>query len=296
VLRALWYDRPVLSRGTVRLEEGHYSARVVTPRMKELAVLTNRFNMLAEALESAREERSNLYRRLIAVQEDERREIANELHDEAGPCLFGITANAASIRAMSGQIEDRRATQIGHRVEAILGISERLQFMNRALLKKLKPGSHGRGGISAMIKELVAGFAARQPGTEIAYSPGRLAKSYGESLDLTVYRCVQEGIVNAIRHGKAERVSIDLAEEAGGRASGAGRKSGTLSLILRDNGQGMGSSALRGFGLTTMHERVKSRGGSCLIGSELGEGTSIRIRIPLAREAELNGLHSSLET
>ena len=97
-----------LSRGMMKLEDGHYATRVDTPRVKELAVLTNRFNMLAGALESAREERGSLYRRLIAVQEDERREIANDLHDETGPCLFGIMANAASIQTMSGRIEDRR--------------------------------------------------------------------------------------------------------------------------------------------------------------------------------------------
>ena len=66
--------------------------------MKELAVITERFNTLAGALDTARVENSRLYRQLISVQEEERREIATELHDEAGPCLFGITANASSIQ------------------------------------------------------------------------------------------------------------------------------------------------------------------------------------------------------
>lgn len=75
-----------LSRGMARLEDGHYATRLPTAKVKELAVLTNRFNTLAEALDVAREENSGLYRQLISVQEEERREIANELHDEAGPC------------------------------------------------------------------------------------------------------------------------------------------------------------------------------------------------------------------
>ena len=67
-----------------RLEDGHYATRLPMPKVKELAVITERFNTLAEALDIAREENSRLYRQLITVQEEERREIANELHDEAG--------------------------------------------------------------------------------------------------------------------------------------------------------------------------------------------------------------------
>ncbi|MGB6969526.1 MAG: HAMP domain-containing protein, partial [Methyloceanibacter sp.] len=93
-----------LSRGMLRLEDGHYATRLRAPKVKELAVITNRFNTLAEALDVAREENSGLYRQLISVQEQERREIANELHDEAGPCLFGITANASSIQTIATQL------------------------------------------------------------------------------------------------------------------------------------------------------------------------------------------------
>ena len=95
-----------LSRGMARLEDGHYATRLPTPKVKELAVITNRFNTLAGALDVAREENSGLYRQLITVQEEERRDIANELHDEAGPCLFGITANASSIQTIADQITD----------------------------------------------------------------------------------------------------------------------------------------------------------------------------------------------
>ena len=152
-----------VSRGMARLEDGHYSTRLPTPKVKELALITNRFNTLAEALEVAREENSGLYRQLISVQEEERREIANELHDEAGPCLFGITANASSIQTIADRLTDPRTTDINHRVGEIFGIVERLKLMNRALLKKLRPGSHGRVGLAALIDELVAGFESRHP-------------------------------------------------------------------------------------------------------------------------------------
>jgi two-component system sensor histidine kinase UhpB len=273
-----------LSRGMARLEDGHYATRLPTPKVKELAVITNRFNTLAGALDVAREENSGLYRQLITVQEEERRDIANELHDEAGPCLFGITANASSIQTIADQITDPRTTGIAHRVGEILTIVERLKLMNRALLKKLRPGSHGRVGLAELINELVAGFERRHPDAHILYSAGRLAKSYGEPIDLTLYRCVQEGITNAIRHGGASNLTIDLVEESGHRRDGAKRRQSVLRLSIIDDGKGIDPATPKGFGLTTMTERVKSLGGTCAIESAQGKGTTIRIEIPAQRE------------
>jgi two-component system sensor histidine kinase UhpB len=273
-----------LSRGMMRLEDGHYATRLKTPKVKELAILTDRFNTLAEALDVAREENSGLYRQLITVQEEERREIANELHDEAGPCLFGITASASSIQTIADQLNGPRTPEINHRVGEILGIVERLKLMNRALLKQLRPGSHGRVGLAELINELVAGFERRHPGTHIVYSAGRLAKSYGEPIDLTLYRCIQEGITNAIRHGHAANLVIDLVEESGHRRDGAKRQRSALRLTLSDDGKGIDPATPKGFGLTTMTERVKSLGGTCVIESEPEKGTTIRIEIPAQRE------------
>jgi two-component system sensor histidine kinase UhpB len=156
--------------------------------------------------------------------------------------------------------------------------------MNRALLKKLRPGSHGRVGLAELINELVAGFEGRHPDSHIVYSAGRLAKSYGEPIDLTLYRCVQESITNAIRHGAAGNIAIDLVEESGHRRNGAKRQHSVLRLTVVDDGKGIDPSTPRGFGLTTMTERVKSLGGTCAIESTLGKGTTIRIEIPVQRD------------
>ena len=69
-----------------------------TPRAQELAAITDRFNALAQALDAARSENQKLNRRLITAQDDERRRTALELHDEVGPSLFGLKANAARSR------------------------------------------------------------------------------------------------------------------------------------------------------------------------------------------------------
>jgi two-component system sensor histidine kinase UhpB len=136
-----------------------------------------------------------------------------------------------------------------------------------------------------LLGELIGGFRRRHPDTEIRLSLGRLAQSYGESIDLTLYRCVQEGVTNAIRHGSAEHLYIDLIEERRS-PDGGGRPAPTLRLTLRDDGKGIASSTPKGFGLTTMTERIRSLGGSCAVESALSKGTTIIALIPVQRIAE----------
>ena len=272
-----------LSLGMLNLEDGHYATRLKAPKVKELTVITNRFNTLASALDTARDENSRLYQQLISVQEEERREIANELHDEAGPCLFGITANASSVKNLADQVADGPHAEISRRVGEILSIAERLKLMNWALIKNLRPGSLGRVGLAELLDELVAGFERRHPDTEIIQSLETLAASYGEAIDLTLYRCVQEAITNAIRHGKAGTITMDLVEDLGPRGQGRKPQANTIRLSIRDDGKGMAKDTLKGFGLSTMIERVRSLGGSCAIDGAPSKGTTIRIEIPAER-------------
>ena len=274
-----------LSRGLLNLEDGHYATRLAPSKVKELAVITDRFNTLASALDIARDENSRLYRQMITLQEQERREIANELHDEAGPCLFGITANASSIKRIAGQQRSDRAREISQRVGEILSIADRLKGMNRALIKKLRPGPLGRVKLGELIDELTVGFERRHPDTQVMLNLGKLGKSYGEPIDLTVYRCIQEGISNAIQHGDPKTVTVDLREDSSAHAKVPAR----LYLSIGDDGKGIAPSTPKGFGLATMTERVRSLGGSCVIDSAPSRGTTIHIEIPVSEGKERAG-------
>jgi two-component system sensor histidine kinase UhpB len=275
-----------LSKGMLLLEDGHYTTRLKPSKVKELAAITNRFNTLAGALDMAREENSRLYRQLITVQEEERREIANELHDEAGPCLFGIAGNASSIQTIADRLPKERTVEISRRVGEILSIAERLKAMNRVLIKKLRPGPHGRVTLAELIAELTAGLQGRHLGTQIHTDLGNLAKSYGEPVDLTVYRCIQEAITNAIQHGHAANITVELTEKDVGRKRGRKSAGQSVQLTVTDDGQGMATSTPKGFGLTTMTERVRSLGGTCVVESAPSKGTSIRVEIPVQREGK----------
>lgn len=267
-----------LSKGMHQLEDGEYGARLPPSKVKELAVITDRFNLLANALNVAREENEGLYRQLINVQEAERREIANELHDEAGPCLFGIAANASSIQTTAGQLSSDKAKKISNRAGEILSIAERLKAMNRALLKKLRPGPLGQVKLADLIVELTARMQSSHPDTQIHTDVGPLAKSYGEQTDLTIYRCIQEAITNAIRHGQAKNVSVHLEEQ---QLTNGGGEGGLIRLTVSDDGKGLATTVPKGFGLTTMTERVRSLGGVCSIEGAPSEGAAVKVEIPI---------------
>ena len=286
------------SHGLLNLEVGAYATRLKPPKQKEIALLTNRFNTLASALGAARDENSRLYQQLLLVQEQERREIASELDHEAAPSLVGISANTASIKTLAEQLPGHRP-EIEQRLGQIQSIAERLKLMNRGLLQRLRPASLGRIGVAESIKELIADFETLRPETRIAFLAGDVAQSYGEMIDLTLYRCTQEGITNALRHGKSSNIEIELKEASASASKNAKRLRNSLCLTVQDDGKGFDTSAPKGFGLVSMTERVRSIGGRCVIESQASGGTTISVVIPLqrkskrrARQAELAGASS----
>jgi two-component system sensor histidine kinase UhpB len=275
-----------LAGGMHELEDGHYGTRLTPPSVRELAVIAERFNTLAEALEKSHAENSRLYQHLIALQEDERRQVANELHDEAGPCLFGITANASSVARLADKVSEPCKGEIKSRVGELLAISERLKTINRDLLTRLRPVELGRISLTELIDSLIAGFERRHPEASISFATGEVARSYGELVDLTIFRCVQEALTNALRHGSATHVTIELREEPEHAASGNGAKPlRKLRLIVHDNGEGIAPGTPIGLGLTAMRERVNTIEGTSGIESSPQGGTTVRVDIPLRSTA-----------
>lgn len=269
-----------LAKGLVALEAGERSQRLDIPRVSEVADIAMKFNSLAVSLDQARAENGELYRQIQSVQEDERREIARELHDEAGPCLFGITANAESILSLTNSLEMKSGEPIRKRTDEILSIASRLKAMNRALLKRLHPVSVGKVPLSALIQDLVYDFERRHPDVRIRFSVAPFLRPYGERIDLTVYRSAQEALTNAIRHGEASHIVIDLREEVDGDTSRGGEHA-VIALSISDDGIGLKPDAKAGFGLSAMKERVLASGGSLVIAGHDPHGTSISIKIPL---------------
>jgi len=265
-----------VARGLADLEHHNYRVRLPRPQAQELAAITDRFNALAQALEAARAENEQLNHRLITAQDDERRRTALDLHDEVGPNLFGLKAHATSIAAAAAKLEHQAARKMIERVHDMLAIIEQLQSINRSMLNRLRPMALGHVPLRDILCELVRDRARQHPQIEFSVCADNLMRSYGDSIDLTIYRCVQESLTNIIRHAQARHVTIELGEAASDANGGP-----QLALTVRDDGCGVDPRAAPGFGLRGMQERARALGGSCKVDSTLGDGTSIRIMIPL---------------
>jgi two-component system sensor histidine kinase UhpB len=100
-------------------------------------------------------------------------------------------------------------------------------------------------------------------------------------VDLTIYRCIQESLTNAIRHAQATHVVVEIYDNDA---------SGLLKLIVRDDGRGMAVNASSGLGVRGMRERVEGLGGRYLLQSEIGRGTCVNITIPLGYPETVTGV------
>lgn len=261
--------------GLSRLEDGDYGTRLTPPRVKELSDMTSSFNRLAETLGRTRAENGRLYGQVLTIQEDERREIANELHDEASPCLFGIMANAMSAQRLAKEQRGAPAAEIDEHMTEILTITNRLKQMNRVMLKKLRPVAVGHVALSKLARDLISEMQRRYVDVDITCSLRTRGERYGEAIDLTIYRCIQEGVTNAIRHGGASAIRVDLFDKR------LKRGARVLQLLIQDDGRGLSPNTPLGFGLTAMRERVRALSGSWDIQSVSSKGTLLEIVIPI---------------
>jgi two-component system, NarL family, sensor histidine kinase UhpB len=269
-----------LAGGLADLERRTYKVRLPRPPAVELAEITDRFNALAQALEFARAENTRLSHRLVTAQDDERRRMALELHDEVGPSLFGLKANATSIAKSVHKTRDCVEHGVAEKARDMLAIIEHLQSINRSMLTRLRPMALGHIPLADLVSQLVRDRARQHPDVAFSFSAGKLTPSYGDSIDLTIYRCIQEGLTNVVRHANATGVWIDLGELIGG--AGDNRDATPqLLLTMRDNGCGIDPASSKGHGLMGMQERVEALSGSCSVEGASGSGTSIRVTIPL---------------
>lgn len=270
-----------LAEGLTQLERADYTVRLDPPASRELATIANRFNSVAQALAETRAANGRLNRQLLSAQDDERRRTALELHDEFGPCLFALEANAASVIRMAEAEAPPDRERLKQRAREIASIVGQVQLQNRDLLNRLRPHALGQVPLSECLDLLMRDFRRRHAGTRFAGTFDGLARGYGDVTDLTVFRCIQESMTNAVRHGRASNVTVRAEDEADPAALG-GR---SLRITIRDDGGGVAPDHGLGLGLSGMRERVEALGGS--FGLDNGQpGAVVRITIPLDREQD----------
>jgi PAS domain S-box-containing protein len=222
-------------------------------------------------LTQANHARAELVRRLVRAQEDERRRVSRELHDGLGQEL---TALILGLKALEGTIPEGSPGRDRLReVEASVG---RIGREAHDLAVELRPTALDDIGLDAALATYVARWSERTGVAADFQALGPDGRRLPPEVETAIYRVVQEALNNTARHAGASRVSIILE-----------RRGDAVTALVEDDGQGFDpapvveSGAEARLGLLGMRERIALVGGSLLLESGEGEGTTLRARIPL---------------
>ena len=240
-----------------RLEAGDYAARAEGGGPPEIRDLNAKVNSLAEALGGLNRANAELIERVFDAHDEERRVIANELHDEFGPHLFALRASAAVLAAKLDESPDAQAA-----ARTIQTQVEALQDQNRRILADLRPAALEELGLAEALRGLAAHWRRAEPDVDLTLDIDRRVDGLSERAAVMAYRFAQEALTNAYRHAEANRIDVTLAFEKASADAGL-RDPALAGLVLRvaDNGRGLRAESGAGMGLAGMRDRVRMLGG-----------------------------------
>lgn len=272
-----------LHTGLARLEAGASGVRLAPAGASEFRSISHALNSLAATLDRVRQENRQLVGQLIDIQNNERKDIARDLHDEAGPCLFSIRAAATSLQELMAHASPDLAKLREH--SAIVDrASEALQTLFRGLLGRLRPPGLSELGLEAALNSLLASWRHSHPDVELQLDTPHDLSSLDEPTAFAAYRVIQEGVTNIFRHAAATRarVAAHFNDVIGDSAD----VEPALHVVIEDNGEGISQDHRLGMGLLGMGERVQALGGSMTIERMADGGTRIFVSLPIEDDDE----------
>jgi two-component system sensor histidine kinase UhpB len=268
----------VAGAALARLEAGDFGARAQTSGSPEFVDICARINRLAEALMSLSAANRQLIERVLDAHDEERKSIAHELHDELGPHLFALRANAAMLASRLGRDAGEDAAQAA---TAIRDQVEALQCQNRRILANLRPAALEELGLAAALQALAEQWRRAEPEVALVLTAAGIDE-LGRRASLTVYRFVQEALTNAFRHSGARRIEAKLGYEPATLSVAPGDPAlAGLRIRIVDDGRGISGEAGAGMGLSGMRERVKALGGEFAVRASLDGGAIVEARFGL---------------
>jgi signal transduction histidine kinase len=234
-------------------------------RVAAQRTLVEREKELAETLTENR----LLSQKYLLVQEEERRNLAREMHDELGQCLNAIKLDAVSICELSkGGVQP----EIERSASSIVEISNHVYEVVRSMMQRLRPAALDALGLRDAVGDLVDQWRRRNPSVICGFESEGDLSGFGELTNITVYRLVQECLTNVAKHSAATHVYIGVART----------DASEVRVTVRDNGRGMDLHAKRsGLGLVGLRERVEALHGRVELTGALGAGMHVTARLPV---------------
>jgi two-component system, NarL family, sensor histidine kinase UhpB len=255
------------SSAFVRIGSGDYAAKVREQGPEELTRLGRGVNDMARRLGAMQTRNRALEEQLRTLQDEERADLARDLHDEIGPHLFAANVDAAMARRLIGEGKTGEALVQLTAIQAAVG---HMQGLVRDILGRLRPTELIELGLTAAIGELVDFWRARHPTIRFEIRTPPDEDDVGEFLRETVYRVIQESLNNAVRHGRPGLIDIEVTTLPGG----------DLIVRVTDDGAPSRRPTGMGFGLIGMRERVAAAHGELTIAQGDAGGWSVIARLP----------------
>ena len=240
--------------------------RQLSREVEEQRIALARHN---EELRQNREELRALTARLITVQEEERRRLSFELHDDLNQKLAVLVMNVDALERTWAKDPDRAREDL----RALRGQIAELSDDVRNLAYRLHPSILDHLGLAIALETYSKEYSKREK-IRVTFSHNNIPDAIPQDIATCVYRVAQEGLRNVAKHAKAVQAVMKL----------EGRD-GHLELSIKDSGTGFNPNERQGLGLLSMQERVRLVQGSFSLQSQPGYGTTISVRIPLTASA-----------
>ena len=222
-----------------------------------------------DAEEKNRQDLERLSARLVHVQEEERRSLARELHDEVGQSLMAIKMELGAIARKLGPDPGARAS-----IDDARALTDQTLQNVRDLSQLLHPSTLDDFGLPETLRAYVRSFFKRTGIAADLVHEG-LEERLPVDVEVCIYRITQEALTNVARHSGARRCTVSLT-----------RRSGVLELVIEDDGRGIdaapsSSDVSRGLGLIGMRERAQSLAGQFSIANRAQGGTRVTVVLPV---------------
>jgi signal transduction histidine kinase len=212
----------------------------------------------------------HLARQHLRALEDERKQLARDLHDELGQYLTALKIDLTSARS------DEEAHLRSERSQRIVHTLDHVHRVVRDMIGRLRPAGLDDLGLTAAIESCIHQWQARSPDVSFSFHPTGEIDALSEPVGLAIYRIVQEALTNTFRHARARHVDVVLTVLAPRAAA-----PGEIILSVSDDGGGAATvSTGDAFGLRGIRERAELLGGSVSVDAAPGRGFTIEARLP----------------
>ena len=233
--------------GFRKLEDENYKAKIKKINILEFNLIGQNFNKMVKKLREGNNKIHKLSQDLINIQEQEKKELAINLHDELGQSITAIQAEAASIK--KNKNEESRVLAMN----SIIDISKNMMFSTRALIKKLSLGILEEMGFEIAINDLIDSWSKRYPKTFVNYFYDKnLNELIPSPFEGHIYRIIQEALTNISKHSNPKKINISL-------RSNKSKKEIEIKII--NDGVKKNFNTKNGIGILGMKERVSQMNG-----------------------------------